>query len=461
MMAAMLLMSLYTIVNAIWVAGLGPDALAAVGFMTPVFMILIGLGNGLGAGVSSAIARRIGAGDRDAADRTAMHGMAISLSAAAVLTVPLVLYTEQIAAALGAGTVAPLAAEYGRVLFSGAVFVLFTNIAYAILRGEGDTKRTMYAMVASSIVNAVLDPILIYTLGFGIAGAALATVISIALVSAVILYWFVVKKDTYVALSLRESSFDSQITGDILRVGLPASLEFFLMSLLSILVNGVLVIVAGTDGVAVYSSGWRLAMFGIIPLLALSTTLVSVAAAAYGGRTYRKLSEAFGYAVRLGTVIAAITAAMTWFFAPQIAYVFTYAEATAYLEPTIVAFLRVISLFFIAVPMGIMSVAIFQGTGRGLISLALNVLRNLAFNAVFVYLFGIVLGYGETGVWFGIVCGNIAGSLISYGIARLYVSRLIALEPAEKPGGAAAASERSAGSSAGQDKKDADVPPIG
>jgi len=384
--------------------------------------------------------------------------MAISLSAAAVLTVPLVLFAEPIATVLGAGTVAPLAAEYGRVLFSGAVFVLFTNIAYAVLRGEGDTKRTMHAMVASSIVNAVLDPILIYSLGLGVAGAALATVRSITLVSAVILYWFVVKKDTYVALSLREASLNREITSDILRVGLPASLEFFLMSLLSILVNGVLVIVAGTDGVAVYSSGWRLAMFAVIPLIAMSTTLVSVAAAAFGARTFRKLGEAFGYAVRLGTIIAAVTAAITWFFAPQIAFVFTYAEATAYLEPTIVAFLRVISLFFIAVPMGIMSVAIFQGTGRGLISLALNLLRNLVFNAVCVYLFGIVLGYGEEGVWFGIVCGNIAGSLAAYGVARLYVSRLIALQPAEVPGMAAVIG-RPVGSGTGQDQKDTGVPP--
>src|SRR5512136_3355931 len=75
MIAAMLLMSTYNIVNAIWVAGLGSDALAAVGFVTPLFMILIGLSNGLGAGVASLISRRIGAKDKAAADNRAVHGL--------------------------------------------------------------------------------------------------------------------------------------------------------------------------------------------------------------------------------------------------------------------------------------------------------------------------------------------------------------------------------------------------
>ncbi|HDS63905.1 MAG TPA: MATE family efflux transporter, partial [Methanofollis liminatans] len=219
MIAAMLLMSTYNLVDAIWVAGLGSDALAAVGFMTPVFMILMGLSVGLGAGVTSAIARRIGSGNREGADNTAVHAILLSLVLSGILTLPLILLAGPVAVLLGAGDTTGLATAYGQTLFTGTVFVLFTNIAYAILRAEGDMTRTMYAMGASSIINIVLDPILIYGAGMGIAGAALATVISIALVSVVILFWFFVRKDTYVSLSRRVFSPDLSTIIDILKVG--------------------------------------------------------------------------------------------------------------------------------------------------------------------------------------------------------------------------------------------------
>jgi putative MATE family efflux protein len=426
MMAAMLLMSLYNLVNAIWVAGLGPDALAAVGFMTPVFMIFIGLGNGLGAGVSSAIARRIGARDRVGADSAATNGLVISLAVTVVLTVPLVIFAEPIAVLFGAGPVAPLAAEYGRVLFTGSIFILFTTIAYSILRGEGDTRRTMYAMAGSSVLNAVLDPILIYRAGLGVAGAALATVISLAVVTGILLYWFYGKKDTYISLSFRGFSPEREAITDILRVGFPASLEYVFMSILSIIVNIILVTVAGTDAVAVYTSGWRLVMFAVIPELAISTTLVAIVGASFGSRDYHKLETAHGYAVRLGMYIAFGMTALVLLFAPQIAYLFTYTEASAFLAPDIAAFLRVISLVFLVIPLGLMSVAVFQGTGKGLTSLFLNILRNLAFVAVFVWLLALILGFGEAGVWFGIVIGNIIGGVVSFLWARLYITRLVA-----------------------------------
>jgi putative MATE family efflux protein len=430
MMAAMLLMSLYNLVNAIWVAGLGPDALAAVGFMTPLFMIFIGLGNGLGAGVSSAIARRIGAGSREGADNAAMNGLAISLVLSIVLTIPLILLAEPIAVLFGAGNVAPLAAEYGRVIFTGSIFILFTNIAYSILRGEGDTRRTMYAMAGSSVLNAVLDPFLIYGAGLGVAGAALATVISMGAVSGLLLYWFFRKKDTYISLSFREFSPDRSTVADILKVGLPASLEYLFMSILSIMVNLVLVMVAGTDAVAVYTSGWRLLMFAVIPELAISTTLVAIIGASFGARDFRKLQSAHAYAVRLGLIIAAAMTGFVFVFAPQIAYLFAYTEASASLAPDIAVFLRVASLVFLVIPLGLMSVAVFQGTGKGLTSLSLNILRNLAFEAVFIWLFAIVLSFGEIGVWFGIVLGNILGGSVAYIWARLYITKLVALEKA-------------------------------
>lgn len=426
MIVAMLLMSTYNLVNAIWVAGLGPDALAAVGFVTPLFMILIGLSNGLGAGVASVISRRIGAGDKAGADNAAVHALLMVLVLSAVCTVPLILLTGPIVALFGAGETTPLAAAYGQVVFLGMALLLFTNIAYAILRAEGDAKRAMYVMGASSCLNMVLDPVFIYAAGMGIAGAAWGMIVSLIAVSIVLLYWFLGRRDTYITISYRKFAWDRQTVRDILGVGLPASIEFFLMSILAIFINGLLVATAGTDAVAVYTAGWRVVYFAIIPMVAIGTAVISVAGAAYGARKFSRIRTAHTFAIAFGIAIALVTSALTYVFARQIAVIFTYSPESARLAPEIAAFLAVMCLFYPFVPPGIMSGSVFQATGRGMTSLVITVLRNLLFIAVFAYLFGIVLGSGEHGVWWGIVAGDILGGTVAFLWARAYVSRLIA-----------------------------------
>jgi putative MATE family efflux protein len=426
MIAAMLLMSTYNIVNAIWVAGLGSDALAAVGFVTPLFMILIGLSNGLGAGAASLISRRIGAKDKAGADNAAIHALLFVVILSVVLTVPLMLLTGPIVILFGAGETAGLATQYGQIIFLGMFLLLFTNIAYAILRAEGDAKRAMYVMGASSCLNMILDPILIYGAGMGIAGAAWGMIVSLVMTSVILLYWFFVRRDTYVTIAWREFSYDKKTVRDILGVGLPASVEFFLMSILAIFINSLLVATAGTDAVAVYTAGWRVIFFAIIPMVAISTAVISVAGAAYGARNFERIRTAHTFSVTFGIAIALIVSALTYFFARQIAVIFTYTADSAHLAPDIAAFLGVMCLFYPFIPPGVMSGSIFQATGRGMASLVLTVLRNLVFIAVFAYLFGIVLGFGEHGVWWGIVAGDILGGTVAFFWARYYISRLIA-----------------------------------
>jgi putative MATE family efflux protein len=426
MIVAMFLMSTYNIVNAIWVAGLGSDALAAVGFVTPLFMILIGIGSGLGAGVASVISRRIGAKDKIGADNAALHAILITVILSLILTVPLILLTGPVVNLFGAGETAGLATEYGQVVFLGMGLILFTNIGYAILRAEGDAKRAMYVMGASSVLNMALDPLLIYTFGMGIAGAAWGMVISLIMVTFVLLYWFFVRKDTFITFSYTEFSWDKKTMRDILGVGLPASVEFFLMSILAIFINGLLVATAGTDAVAVYTAGWRVVFFAIIPMIAIGTSVITVAGAAYGARKFEKIRIAHTFSITLGVAIALVTSVITYIFAAQIALIFTYSADSAHLAPDIAAFLAIMCIFYPFVPPGIMSGSVFQATGKGMTSLVITVLRNLVFIAVFAYIFGIVLGFGEHGIWWGIVAGDIVGGTVAFCWARWYISRLIA-----------------------------------
>ena len=192
MIVSMLLMTFYNLVNAIWVAGLGGGALAAVGFVTPLFLILVGLSNGLGAGAASAIARYIGADNKKCANNATLHSLFITIIISIILTVLLIVFLKPILMLLGAGSTIDLAIQFGQVTFAGTILMLFTGVGYGILRAEGDAKRTMYAMLISSVMNMILDPILIYWAGWGISGAAWGTVISMGFVSVVLLYWFFV-----------------------------------------------------------------------------------------------------------------------------------------------------------------------------------------------------------------------------------------------------------------------------
>jgi len=424
LVVAMILTSTYNLVDAIWVSGLGGNALAAVGFVTPLFMILVGLSNGLGAGATSAISRCIGARNQEGVNNTAMHTLIITIIFSVILTVLLEIFLNPVLLTLGAGETIGLAIEYGRVTFAGTIFMLFTGAAYGILRSEGDTKRTMHAMMVSSLVNIVLDPILIYLAGWGIAGAAWATLISQALVSVILLYWFFKKKDTFVNLSWEFFKVDLKVTRSILAVGLPASAEFMVMSAVTAILNVILVQVSGTDAVAVYSAGWRVVIMAIIPLVAVGTSVITLSGVAYGARKYQNLRIAHTYSIKLGLAVASITGVLTFIFAPYIAQIFAYSPETAYLAPTIAAFLQVMCVFYIFVPPGIMSSSVFQGVGKGVTSLILTVLRQLLFVAIFAYLLAINFKMGQQGVWWGIVAGDIAGGVVAYLWARLYISRI-------------------------------------
>ncbi|HRW81828.1 MAG TPA: MATE family efflux transporter [Methanothrix sp.] len=425
MILSMLLFSLYNVVDAFWVAGLGSDALAAIGFVFPFYFVVLGIANGLGVGGGSAISRRIGSQDKPGAEAVAQHTMLIMAAVSVVFTIVLYISSDRLFVLLGAGSAAPLAAEYSRVIFSGTIFILFSNVAYAILRGEGDAKRAMYAMGAASLLNILLDPIFIYTFGWGIGGAAWATVLSIAVSSAVILRWMVVKKDTYVALNLRGFSRDGKVALEIMQVGVPASFEFVSIALMGIVINFIIVVVSSTDGVAVCSVGMRVVNIGMTPLIAMSTAVISVSGAAFGAKAFQKIEVAHLYSVKAGILVALLLSGATYMFAPQIAAVFSSSEASADLGPDIVTFLRVMAFFYPAIPLGIFAAAVFQGVGRGKSALAISVLRTVVFNILLVTIFAVGLGWGLPGVWWGMVSGNLLGDTIGYIWVRSYVGNLV------------------------------------
>jgi len=422
MIIAMTINSLYALVDAVWVAGLGDAALAAIGFVNPIFLVVMGFSNGLGAGATAIISRYIGAKDKKQADNAALHVLLLTGILTIIFTVVLYLFLRQILESIGAGSTIELSVEYGRIVFLGTIFIVFSSTAYGILRAEGNVAKTTYAMGFGAVLNIILDPILIYTLKMGVAGAGLATVISLSCVSLLLLYWF--KKDTYIKFSLKDFLYNSTLIKQILGVGLPAGMEFLIIATLAASINIILIIVAGVDGVAVYTAGWRVIMMAMVPSIAIGVSIVAVVGANFGGRRYENFKIIHNYGMKLGLIIVITMSIAIFLLAPYISYIFAYSPESSGLRETITAFLRVTCLFYIFLPIGMSSSAIFQGVGKGLDSMFLTLIRLLILEVLFSYVLAIPLGLGQYGVWWGIVLGNLFGSGIAYGWAKRYINRL-------------------------------------
>jgi len=429
MMVAMTLMTLYNVVDAFWVAGLGADALAAVGFSFPLFIITIGQASGLGTGGEAALARMIGPRDPAGASSVAMHTILLMTVLAVALTIPLALFAEDLFVLMGAGDAVGLATAYARILFMGTFALLFGEVAYALMHGEGDAKRTMYAMAAGAVANIILDPILIYTFDMGIAGAAWATIIAEIISAVPMVYWLFIKRDAYVSLHLREFVPDPAIAREILRVGLPAAAEQLSLAVMALVLNGIIVLISSTDGVAIYSTGWRVVSIGLTPILAIATAVVAVTGASYGARAYARMESALVYAIRLGTGIGIGLAAATFVFAPRIAALFAAPGDAAGITPELTVFLQVMSLVYPMVGFGLFSASFFQGTGLGARSLTITIMQNVVLSTLLAWIFAIELGFGLSGVWWGVAAGNAIGAILGYAWARRYTAGLRVRQP--------------------------------
>ena len=425
MMVAMSVHTLYSFVDGLWVAGLGPDALSAVGFFFPFFFMMMAVSAGIGVGGASALSRKIGARDKKGADNVAAHTIMLMLVASAVITVPFFLAAPSLFERLGAGDITPAVVEYGRILFAGTLIIFFSQVAGAILRGEGDVKRAMKIMMISSGLNILLDPVFIYVLDMGVAGAAWATMVSISISSGFMFYWLFFKRDTFVTISLKKFRFMKDILRDILKVGIPASFQQLTMSIAMFFLNMIAVKVGGTDGVAIFTTGWRVVMFGTLPLIGMATAVVSVTGAAFGGREYGKLNTSYMYAIRIGVLMELGMSALVFILAPYIARLFTLTEQSLRIRADLIEFLRIMCVFFPAIAPGMLSSAMFQGTGKGTYSLTVTVLRTVLLTAPLAWLLAVVLQMQLPGLWWGIVLGNTVGASAAFLWGRLYVNRLL------------------------------------
>lgn len=423
--ASMFLILVNNIIDSIWVAGLGPEPLAALGYITPLFLILVGFGNGIGAGGNSLISRYIGAEDKHSANNAAIHNLILSVIVSVVISIVFLLSMEQLLNMMGAGSVIKYAMDYGFIIFVWTFALLMPPIVGGAFRAEGDIKRATVPIALAAVINMILDPIFIFTFNWGISGAAFATALGPFISLLLMFYWIFVKKDTYLSYNFKDFSNDWSMYKDILVVGIPASLEQLVLSVLTIFVNYMLTIVSGPISVAVYTAGWRIINIGMLPAIGVGTAAISVAGVAFGAKKYENLRVTSRYAVKIALIASIIVCAILYLFADQIAFVFSYSENSAQLEPLIANFLQIMCFFILYVPFGASAGNVFQGVGKGTISFILTTFREFILVLIFAYLLGFVFNMGEFGIYCGMLLGGGIGSLICYACIELYINKLI------------------------------------
>ena len=355
--------------------------------------------------------------------------MVLMLIAALLVALPFFIFAPTIFSKLGAVSIAPLTGEYARIILSGTLIIFFGQVASALLRGEGDVKRAMKVMMLSSGLNIILDPVFIYGLKLGVAGAAWATLISIFVSSGYLFYFIFIKRDTYVDISFRNFRFRKVILSSVLKVGIPASFQQSTMALSMLILNLIAVRVGGTDAVAIFTTGWRIVMLATLPLLGIATAVVSVTGAAFGGKLYKKLDIGYMYAIKIGLIIELVMAGITFILAPQIAWLFTLNQESIRIRADLINFLRVMCIFYPAVSPGMLSSAMFQGIEKGTYSLVLTFIRSILLTVPLAYIMAVVLGWQLNGLGWGIVTGNSLGAVLAFAWGRHHVRRLQAADP--------------------------------
>lgn len=418
-MISIILTASYNIVDGFWIAGLGPAAIAGIGFVTPIFALINGVSVGLGSGSTSSISRAVGAKNQKQASKAATHSILIFLLASVLITSFLFLVQKPILEIYGAsGESLTEGLKYSTPLFLGLFAFIFANGGGGILRGEGDMKRAMYAMFVSTILNFFLDPIFIYVLNLGSAGAALATITSTLGSAIVIMYWILIKKDTYVNVSFKGFKFEFEIFKDILKVGIPSSFETLITTLSVSLYLIFISSIAGDLGVAAYTSGQRLYLFAVLPLSAIGIAVSAVSGSSFGAKNLEYLSRTHAYGTKFATFFGVLFTAILVLFAPYFALIFAYTPDTAVLLPEITSFLQIASLGLLFEGIAKPSSFMYQGIGRGTTSLAWTIMREIVCCVSLTYLFGMVFGWGLFGIWIGLACGRMVAAVLNFIYAK-------------------------------------------
>ena len=410
------------LVDAYFIGQLGYAQLAAVSYAFPVWFILGGIVMGLGVGTSSLASRAIGAGNKTIVREIATHAMILSVLVGVFVITAGLLSIEQIFSLLGANEeTMPYVKEYMEIYYWGGIFMAVPMIGNAVLRASGDAKTPSVLMASSAIINAVLDPILIFGWfglpAMGVRGAALASVLAnvVFLIASLIILIF---RDDLI--QFRNHSLKSIIESwkKILHVGLPAIASNLIAPLSTAFVTA-LISSYGQAAVAAYGLAGRLEAFIIVIIMALGGAMSPYVGQNFGAKRFDRLSSGFKFATQFTFVYSIFC------------IVFLYLSAEFFLgfftsDPEVIRIAK-IQLLYCPWGYGFLGLAAicngsFNAFGKPMPAMVISISRTLVVYVPMAYLFAYL--FGIRGVFIAQVLANILAGMVAVIWYRLIFRQL-------------------------------------
>jgi len=411
MIISMLVQAMYNIIDSIFVAQIGEEALTAVSMAFPIQSLIIAMSVGTCVGVNALLSRSLGEQEPEEARLAAVNG--IFLSIVGYLAFALfglfgarAYFTSQ--------TQNPLIIEYGTqylqicTIFSFGIFL--SIILERIMQSTGRTIYNMYSQGIGAITNIVLDPILIFGLfglpAMGIRGAAVATVIGQILSMLVSLY-FNLTKNPDVNISMRGFRPCGRIIKVIYEVGVPSIIMQSIMSVMTYGMNMILIEFSAT-AVTVLGIYFKLQSFIFMPVFGLNNGMIPIIAYNYGARNKKRIMDTVKLSIGIAVGIMLTGLVIFQLFTPQLLMIF---NASDHLLEVGVPALRLISLSFLFAGYGIIVSSMFQALGNGFYSLLISVARQLVCIMPLAYIFAHV--WGLHAVWYAFPMSEIMAVVLT------------------------------------------------
>lgn len=304
-MIGMMINALYNLVDAFFVGGLGTSQMGAISVAFPLGQVVVGLGLLFGNGAASYISRLLGRGDKDTADQVASTALYSSILAGALMILLTLIFLTPILRLFGATqSILPYALTYGGIYVTFSIFNVFNVTMNNIVTSEGAAKTTMCALLSGAVLNMVLDPVFIYGLDLGVAGAAIATALSQVISSLVYLAYILCKKSMF-TFRPSQCRYSPQIMSEILKIGVP-TLVFQLLTGLSITLINMQAKEYGDSVIAGMGAVTRIISMGSLMVFGFLKGFQPIAGYSYGAKKYDRLRQAIRTSILWSTIFCTV-----------------------------------------------------------------------------------------------------------------------------------------------------------
>ncbi|WP_040440176.1 MATE family efflux transporter [Algicola sagamiensis] len=408
---SMIVLMSFNLVDTFFIGLLGTEPLAAISFTFPVTFAVISLVIGMGIGTSAVIAKALGSGDVEDAKYDGTAALLLSALMTGLLALSGFIFIEPIFKVLGAKPeLMKYITDYMHVWLAGSFMLVFPMVGNSILRASGDTKTPSLIMTLGGLVNAILDPLLIFGLGpfpeLGVQGAALATIISWILGSITGLYILGIRR-CLIHLHLKSFKQFIEISRKLLQIGLPAAGANMLTPLGTAILTA-MIATYGKEAVAAFGVVSRIESIAVIVALALTMTLPPFISQNFGANRLDRVKIAYTTVTKFILVWQIFVYALLVLFRGPIARVFSKEPAV---QETIELLLMIFPLCHGVYGVTILTNSSFNAMHKPNQALILNILRYVICVIPFAYVGSLL--YGLEGLGFGVVLGNAVIALVS------------------------------------------------